>query len=352
MPSYDMQAWSLQDLGNPSSFSVGDSFTVGASASADIVTVTDGGTDDTPDDFNPIDSDQLVSGTVDGTTYNNTLHQYEMAFRVTDGQDTFVMVWVNTGPNQQGTNQTPTSDGYFVVMEDPSNPGSGGIVPGTTYTILDVDISVNFSNGGFDADPVYSDFFVCFARGTRIATPEGTRPVETLAVGELVLTRDDGPQPIRWIGNRAVPGRGALAPVAIAAGTLGNRRRLLVSPQHRLLIGGWRAELLFGQPEVLVAAKHLIDGDRICSVPMARVEYWHMLFDRHQIVEAEGIAAESFYPGQESLSALDRAVQEELFTLFPELRRMPGSYGQLARPCLSAAEARSISASSWSHAQS
>lgn len=342
MPSYDMQAWSLQDLGNPSSFTVGDSFTVGANATADIVTVTDGGSDDTPDDFNPVDSDQLVSGTVDGTTYTNALHQYELAYQVTDGSNSFIMVWVNTGANQQGSNQAVTNDGYFVVMEDPANPGGGGIVPGTTYSIVAEDLSVNYANGGFNSTPQYSDFFVCFARGTLIGTIEGDRPVETLHPGDMIRTRDDGPQPLRWIGSRTVPGRGALAPVVIGAGVLGNRRRLMLSPQHRLLVTGDRAELLFGQPEVLVAAKHLMDGDRIHSAPCDLVEYWHLLFDRHQIVLAEGIPAESFHPAERSITALDHAAREELFTIFPDLRGGCTGYGPLARPEISAAEARTL----------
>lgn len=342
MPSYDMQAWSLQDLGNPSSFTVGDSFTVGASASADIVTVTDGGTDDTPDDFNPVDADQLVSGTVDGTTYTNALHQYEIAYQVTDGTNSFIMVWVNTGANQQGNNQAVTNDGYFVVMEDPANPGGGGIVPGTTYSIVAEDLSVNYSNGGFNSDAAYSDFFVCFARGTLIGTVEGDRPVECLRSGDLIRTRDDGPQPLRWIGGRRVPGRGNLAPVLIDAGVLGNRRRLLLSPQHRLLIDGPWAELLFGDREVLVAAKHLIDGTRIRSAPCVSVEYWHLLFDRHQIVLAEGIAAESFHPADQTISALDHDAREELLQIFPELRHATSAYGPLARPAIGSAEARAL----------
>jgi len=232
-----------------------------------------------------------------------------------------------------------TNDGYFVVMEDPANPGGGGIVPGTTYSIVAEDLSVNFSNGGFNATPQYSDFFVCFARGTLIGTVEGERPVETLRPGDLIRTRDDGPQPLRWIGGRRVPGRGDLAPVVIDVGVLGNRRRLLLSPQHRLLIDGPRAELLFGDREVLVAAKHLIDGTRIRSAPCDRVEYWHLLFDRHQIIQAEGIAAESFHPAEQTLNTLDYAAREELFAIFPELRDRDTAYGPLARPVIGATEA-------------
>lgn len=182
-----------------------------------------------------------------------------------------------------------------------------------------------------------------FTRGTLIGTAEGDRPIESLQVGDLVHTRDAGLKPIRWIGHRRVRGMGALAPVCIDAGTLGNRRRLTIAPQHRLLIGGWRAELLFGQEEVLVAARHLADGDRIFTAPADVVDYWHILFDAHQIVMAEGIPAESFHPGEHSLSALDHVLREEVFTLLPALRQRPDSaYGPPARPCLTEPEARTL----------
>lgn len=341
VPSYNMQSWSLSDLGNPASLGIGSSFTVSLSATADIVTVTDGGTDDTPDDFNPVDSDQLVSGTVDGVTYNNALHEYELGYQVTDGTNIFTLVWVNTGASQQGSNQTITSDGYFVVMEDPSNPGGGGLVPGVTYTILDEDISVNFSNNGtFDVSPVYSDFFVCFARGTGIETAAGVRPVQSLRAGDLVRTLDHGLQPIRWICGRTVSGCGKLAPIVISKNALGDHGRLAVSPQHRVLVSDWRAQLYFEQDDVLVAAKHLANGDRIFQSPCTEVEYWHFLFDQHEIVTANGVLAESFHPGQPSLDALDEEVLDELFAIFPELAYDPASYGHSARYSLTKREAR------------
>lgn len=341
VPIYNMQAWSLSDLGNPATLRIGSSFTVSPSATADIVTVTDGGTDNTPDDFNPVDSDQLVSGTVDGVTYNNALHEYELGYQVTDGTNVFTLVWVNTGASQQGNNQTITSDGYFVVMEDPTNPGGGGLAPGVTYTILDEDISVNFNNKGtFDVSPVYSDFFVCFARGTGIETAAGLLPVQSLRVGDLVGTLDHGLQPIRWIGGRTVSGCGKLAPIVISPNALGDHGRLVLSPQHRVLVSNWRAQLHFAQDEILVAAKHLVNGDSIFRLPCTEVEYWHVLFDQHEIVAANGLMAESFHPGKASLDALDKDVIDELLAIFPELADDPASYGQAARYSLTKREAR------------
>ncbi len=138
----------------------------------------------------------------------------------------------------------------------------------------------------------------CFVRGTLIDTPDGPRRIEDLAEGDLVLTRDAGPQPVLWVSCRRASGDGNHAPIRIMAGALGNARDLLVSPQHRMVIDGWRAELYFGTDEVMVAAKHLVaTHDRIHVQKMREVEYLHLLLDGHQIVYAEGIASESFDPG-------------------------------------------------------
>lgn len=165
----------------------------------------------------------------------------------------------------------------------------------------------------------------CFVTGTLIDTPDGPRPVQDIAVGDLVITRDYGPQPVRWAGRRRVAGTGDYAPIRFAPGAMGNARPLLVSPQHRVLVDGWRAELFFAETEVLVAARHLVDGDRVHRLPVAQVTYHHVMFDQHQIIQAEGIWAESFHPGEVILFA-DPALRAELFGLFPEL----GSQGARA----------------------
>ncbi|WP_066705465.1 Hint domain-containing protein [Celeribacter ethanolicus] len=160
---------------------------------------------------------------------------------------------------------------------------------------------------------------VCLARGTLIDTPEGPRFIETLQVGDRVHTLDHGPQEIRWTGSRRVAAKGALAPIRITAGTLGNLRDLTVSPNHRMLIRGPMAEMLFGERDVLVAAKHLVNDDTIRAVPGGQVEYFHLLLDRHEIIFAETCPTESLHPGQEALKAVDAAARAEILTLFPEL---------------------------------
>jgi len=158
----------------------------------------------------------------------------------------------------------------------------------------------------------------CFVAGTRIAVPGGTAAVETLGIGDLVVTRDHGPRPIRWSGQRTVPGVGAFAPIRIVAGALGDHGTLRVSPQHRILLDGWRAQVYLGEDEVLCPAHMLVDGDRICRAPCATVTYVHFMFDSHEIVTAEGLESESFFLG-DYLCSETSALRAEILAVFPEL---------------------------------
>jgi len=182
---------------------------------------------------------------------------------------------------------------------------------------------------------------ICFTPGARLLTPRGLRPVESLRAGDAVVTRDNGPQPIRWIGSRSVPGIDRFAPIRVAAHVLdGATAPLLVSPQHRFLFTGYKAELLFGCDEVLVAAKHLVDGRDVVQLAWPAVTYIHVMLDRHEIIYADGAATESFHVGDTGLAAISDPAREELFVVFPELRSHPDSYGPTARPCLKRHEAR------------
>ncbi len=181
---------------------------------------------------------------------------------------------------------------------------------------------------------------ICFTPGTRIATPAGARDIATLKIGDLIVTRDHGLQPIRWIQQRTVPAVDRFAPIRIKPGVvIGQDRDLLVSPQHRMLFQGYHAELLFGESEVLVAAKHLLDGKLVTRDTGGDVTYIHMMFDEHEVIFAEGAATESFHPGSVGLTAVSNPAREELFALFPELRSNIGGYGQTARRCLRRHEA-------------
>lgn len=179
----------------------------------------------------------------------------------------------------------------------------------------------------------------CFTAGTLIETDQDPVAIETLRPGDRVRTRDAGLQPLRWIGQRAVCGQGRHAPVRISQGTLGAQRDILISPQHRLLVRGWHAELLFGEPEVLVAAKALVNGRTVHRARVDRVAYVHLLFDAHQIVETEGLLSESFLPGPYILDHFEARTQAEVLQLFPQLACGADAYGRAARPICTGQEA-------------
>ena len=185
---------------------------------------------------------------------------------------------------------------------------------------------------------------ICFRSDTRILTPHGPRPVQTLKAGDLVLTRDSGPQPIRWIGSKTMRGHGVHAPIRFAPGTVNNDRELLVSPQHRMLHVSPKASLLFGDREVLLPAKHMIDGKGICQVEQDIVGYFHILLDQHEIVFAENAPTESFHPGAQGLNTLSDTSREDLFSHIPSLRSNPNSYVDTARICLRGYETRFLAA--------
>lgn len=183
---------------------------------------------------------------------------------------------------------------------------------------------------------------ICFAEGTVIDVELGPRPVESLCVGDLVRTVDNGAQPVRWIGRRTIgvtelAAAAHLAPVRIRAGALGEGlpwMDLTVSPQHRIRLSDWRAELLYGASEVLVPAKALIGSPGIGIAPVERVTYLHLLFDRHELLWSNGLVSESLHPGEMANSVLAGGT-------FGILPAMAGDR-RLARTALRVTEARAV----------
>jgi Ca2+-binding RTX toxin-like protein len=190
---------------------------------------------------------------------------------------------------------------------------------------------------------------ICFTPGARIMTPKGQIAVQDLHVGDLVMTRDHGMQPIAWIGQRSLSAADLrlapkLQPVRIAAGSLGDglpERDLVLSPNHRMLIQSHRAALLFAENEVLAPAKHMVGTAGITQADVSGVTYVHIMFERHEVVLSDGVWSESFQPGDHSLGGLAQNQRDEIFTLFPELKTTAGVEGyQAARKSLKKHEAR------------
>ena len=189
---------------------------------------------------------------------------------------------------------------------------------------------------------------ICFTPGTRILTPDGLCLVQNLREGDMVQTKDNGAQEIVWKGARRMTGARMFAmphlrPIRIRMGALGVERpdeELLVSPSHRMLIQGDEAMALFNTPEILVAAKDLINGKTVTvDVTVPEVTYVHLLLSDHQILWANGVETESFHPASAALTTLDASDRTRLMAQFPDLEFDPHTYGGYARRNLSATEA-------------
>lgn len=192
------------------------------------------------------------------------------------------------------------------------------------------------------------DIIRCFTPGTMILTDRGEVAVDDLVPGDLVVTHDNGLQPLRWVGRQHLSrarlmAQPELQPVRIARGAIagaGPERSMLVSPQHRVLVTGALPELLFGEAEVLVPATHLVGrADVSRALPEAGVTYIHLLFDRHEVVLSDGLWTESFQPAERTLNAMEHAVRAEILALFPGLATDDTAF-ETSRPSLKAHEAR------------
>ena len=296
-------------------------------------------------------NDTIIGGTgadtIDGGTGDDTIHVAQ-GDTVTggDGDDTFLL----TDLNEAGSGDITITGGEGGESAGDTLDFQGLIgFKDITYTNTD---DANGGNSGFAtmADGSVVNFseienvIICFTAGTRVLTPQGQRDVADLRPGDPVLTADNGVQSVRWVGRRTVPAIGNLAPVRIGAGLFGNERELLVSPQHRMLLTGWRAQLLFGESEVLSPATHLVDDSQIIRQTGGEVTYVHIAFDRHEIVFAEGAPSESFHPGHVGLNGILDPCREELFRIFPELRSNIGAFGPTTRRSLKKHEVHALRA--------
>lgn len=154
---------------------------------------------------------------------------------------------------------------------------------------------------------------VSFARGTHITLSTGEqRRIEDLRIGDKVLSRDDGPQEIRWIGQSTLRAHGPFAPILIRKGTMHNENDLIVSPDHRLFIYQRSDRVGAGRSELLIKARYLVNGDTIVQSEGGFIDYFQLLFDQHQIIYAEGIAAESLLVDNRNRAALPEDLAHEI----------------------------------------
>ena len=202
-----------------------------------------------------------------------------------------------------------------------------------------------------DSDFGLDDICGAFSRGTLIEGADGPIAVEDIDPGTMIRTVDNGLQPVRWVA-RCTPDfteRGAsddFLPVRVRADTMGELRPdtdLVVSSRFRFLLTGAGCRAAFGHDEMLAPVRAYTDGDRISPVyNVHALEFFNIMFDRHQLVRANGLVTESFHPGTYGMATMPPEVRREMMRLFPHLGGDMAAFGPVARPRLRAFEAAAL----------
>ncbi|MAM61616.1 Hint domain-containing protein [Maritimibacter sp. UBA3975] len=263
--------------------------------------------------------------TIDGVDYN---------IQLADPDNTLVTVTYNGGANAANLSGDSGASQVVFIIASPLGGGSDRYFMAVDDSVGDLPDITSIQVRSLDWDPAGNDVkidldqnnnvTVCFAAGTRIDTPGGPCPVEDITPGDLVLTLDHGAQAVRWARAKTVPLDNRMrdkrnAPVKIRRGSLGAgmpARDLIVSPQHRVLVASKIAERIFGAREILVPAKRLIGLPGITRHRKdAQIIYCHLLFDRHEVIWADGAPAESLLPDKGTWDGLDPADRRAVLAL-------------------------------------
>lgn len=281
-------------------------------------------------DFNFADNDnsQRLDGaqTFDGVNFANNLRveaEFQLTVEDPDGNQ-FILQAFNI--NEPGVVSFSTIEGLAFVGD------VGGFPPiGVPLTVTNATEGPSVAFASLASPP-------CFTAGTLVATTEGLVEVQDLQPGHVVQTLDNGLQPLIWTGQAHVPNAvlcndSRFLPVLVKKDAFGPgqpERDMRLSQQHRVLVRGWQVELFYGQFEVLVPVAKLINGTTITMDRQAQqVTYVHLLFERHELIWADGLLSESFLPSVENVSP----TQQEILRLFPDLSA-PEEKPKTARTCV------------------
>ncbi|SMY05975.1 Hint domain-containing protein [Flavimaricola marinus] len=266
------------------------------------------------------------TSSLDGIDVDEPL--FEAGFTVTDGRETWTVTLIETAEGKPPL--------VMFVGEIPPRHKDLWIV---SHNIdLDQRSRPGDAPGGV----------ICFTPGTMIMTEDGPLPVEHVGEGTRIQTKDNGCEEVLWTGYRRITGARLyamphLAPVRLREGALDKGvpdAGLLVSPDHRLMLRGARAQALFNTDEVLVAARDLVNDLSITVDRSVReVTYIHLLLPHHQVVFANGVETESFHPASAALATMEDAQLAQMFERLPDLATDPQTYGAYARRVLSQSEA-------------
>lgn len=353
-----------------------DSDTIQISAGTDTITGGDGA--DTFDAFSDntslenetitavvdADGDGTIAKTLDGNTDAVTSIETYIADEAAAEADSISLTEAGlqagdiSGIDDNATGTYTPSGGAPIAFGGPGQPTFNELLNGTSglpgvgqkgfFQIDGGDETGQVGGISFENFENIDFSVVCFADGTLIKTQNGLRPVETLQVGDVVQTLDNGPQPVRWIGHKDISpailrAKPNLRPIRIKAGALGDQmpsRDLIVSPQHRILVKSKIAIRMFDAAEILVPAKHLLGLDGVdVADDLQSVTYYHIMCDSHEIIEAEGALAETLHTGTEAMKTLSDQATLEIEAIFgatPYLDRT------LARPTPKGKQARRL----------
>jgi len=263
------------------------------------------------------------------------------------GTQTMTLTWDGGALASQALNPmvTGTYDAGEIKFIT-SGGGSVNAVSGVTYTGQITAIKFVLSGLGEQASigSITVGAINCFVTGTRIATPDGIVAVETLGAGDAVLLADGRQNTVKWLGEQPVNTKlsnpMAVNPIRISAGALGAGlplRDLLISPDHAIEIDG-----------VLYNAGSLVNGTsirQVAQMPMDGFTYYHVETDAHELLLAEGVAAETFidYAGRDSFVNGDESTTQIAEMPLPRVssaRMLPRSLRQrlnIATPATQAA---------------
>lgn len=270
----------------------------------------------------------VAANTTNLSTIDVEAPLFEAGFTVTDGRDTWTVTLIDTAPGKPPL--------VMFVGEIPPRHKDLWVV---SHNIdLDQRSRPGDAPGGV----------ICFTPGTMILTEDGPMAVEQIGEGTRIQTKDNSCEEVLWTGQRRISGARLfamphLAPVRLREGALDKGvpdAGLLVSPDHRLMLRGSRAQALFNTDEVLVAARDLVNDQSISiDRSLREVTYIHLLLPRHQIVFANGVETESFHPASAALATMEDAQLAQMFERLPDLATDPQTYGAYARRVLSQSEA-------------
>ncbi|WFE73294.1 Hint domain-containing protein [Roseinatronobacter sp. S2] len=200
---------------------------------------------------------------------------------------------------------------------------------GTSYSLIDIDTT--------DTALRLSEIVHgCFGAGTRVTMADGSLvPIEQLDQGDMVLTRDHGAQPVRWLGKVTLRGYGAFAPVVIPEGGMGNLRSLKLAPRQRIFVYQRGDKRLGHRAEVLLQAHHLVGSAGITQNEGGFVDYYSLAFDAHQIIYAEGVPMESMLVSRAAVTRLPAALKSDLEARYPNLNHKPHFAQEMSSDMLS-----------------